>query len=495
MINNTPQQVPQQTLRPVYQMSTNNKSFLDMHYFLKRRGIKNNKFMLTLYDPDLAGIDPYDPNLNTIQKAKVLLEVRRNYWYFLREVVRVFQDGNPNGVPFKLDRGNLAFNFCSMYNMNIFFEMPRQVGKTTVAAIRYLYIYNFATANSLISVLHKDLAGAKDNLDKIKTLRNMLPSYLQMSQTWNLINGKKNKLSASVRAIQNTVNNNRIITLASARNEMAAANLLRGKTITLLWADEWAFCKFNDAAYINGMPALNTAFKNAKANNVPYGFTITTTAGILSSPEGKFAFDMIQDATEWDEAWYDLSPQQMMDIINSNMQSIFVYIKYTYIQLGLGEDWFFDICRKMAWNNVAIRREVQLEWIDQPENSPFDPDDIEALRGMVRDPMRTLMLLNKYKFNIYSLNGTATRKNPYGSGIPLNMHNIPIDPPIIGVDPSGGLGRDYSAISIIDSRTTELIAELKCNFLRIPDLARVLYCIVTTMMPNAVINIERNGVA
>ena len=43
-----------------YQMNTENKSFLEMHYYLKARGIKNNKFHLLLYDKDLAGVDPYD---------------------------------------------------------------------------------------------------------------------------------------------------------------------------------------------------------------------------------------------------------------------------------------------------------------------------------------------------------------------------------------------------------------------------------------------------
>ena len=39
-----------------------------------------------------------------------------------------------------------------------------------------------------------------------------------------------------------------------------------------------------------------------------------------------------------------------MDIINNNMNSIFVYIKYSYKQLGLGEKWFYDQCK----NNVCV---------------------------------------------------------------------------------------------------------------------------------------------
>ena len=72
------QQPPPRTV--YYHMSTRNKSFLDIHYFLKSIGIKNNKFMLALLDPDLAYINPHDPNLNAYYKQKVLRECLCNYW-------------------------------------------------------------------------------------------------------------------------------------------------------------------------------------------------------------------------------------------------------------------------------------------------------------------------------------------------------------------------------------------------------------------------------
>lgn len=480
---NSRQMVPQtQYLKPYYQMSTSNTSFLNMHHYLKAIGIKNNRFMLVLYDPDLAGVDPYDPNLSLAIKTKILKEVQRNYWYFLREVVRVPSSGSPQGIRYELNRGNLAYNFCTMYNLNTFFEMPRQVGKTMAANVRYLWIYNFGSANSAMLFMNKQHPDAKRNLDQMKTVRSMLPSYLQFDQEYSVVSGKKKKLPSTVTTIQNPFNHNIIRTSPSARNAMAAANLIRGHTITNLWLDEWAFTKFNDVIYVNGVPALMKAFENAAKVNAPYGVTITTTAGILSTPEGEYAFRMIQNATVFSEAWYDLSYQEIMDIIANNMNSNYVYIRYTYKQLGLGEQWFYRVCKEMEWNMVAIRREILLEWIDTPENSPFSQDDIEALRGMVHEPINTVLVLNKYNLNIYDT-------------IEVSMAGVPINPPIVGVDVSGGYKRDYTAISVIDSKTTKYIAGIKCNYMSIPDTARVLIWIVRTMMPNAVINIERNGVA
>ena len=71
---------PQQTINVTYDCKTRNQSFLDMHYFLRNKGLVNNKFFLVLYDSDLLGVDPRDPRLNIFMKRKILAECMRNYW-------------------------------------------------------------------------------------------------------------------------------------------------------------------------------------------------------------------------------------------------------------------------------------------------------------------------------------------------------------------------------------------------------------------------------
>ena len=122
-----PQRPPASThqIKRIYsQKTTKNKSFLDMHHYLKSIGVRNNEFMLTLIDPDLDGINPHDPHLNSFYKQKILRECLVNYWYFIREVVRV---PSPGGAPmmYKLTRGNLALSFCQALDLNIFYEAPR----------------------------------------------------------------------------------------------------------------------------------------------------------------------------------------------------------------------------------------------------------------------------------------------------------------------------------------------------------------------------------
>ena len=471
----------QHTFRPTvyYQLSTNNKSFVLMHQYLKSIGIKNNKFMLALLDKDLACVDPHDQTLNQFMKQKILRECMANYWYFLREVVRIpDQGGTGAGVKYELHRGNLALNFTMMLNLNVFLELPRQHYKTISVICRYLYLYNFGTSNSEMTLLHKKLDESKLNLQRLKDIRDCLPSYLRMNQPYSQ-DGKKIKVPDTIERIVHPLNGNKIRTVPSARNKIAAANLLRGRTIPLLWADEWAFIPFNDIIYLNTVPAFKTASLNAKRNHAPYGIVITTTPGFLTQDEGKVAYDMKNDATEFNEAWYDFTYAQIMQIIEANSKSNFVYIRFSYQQLGKSESWFKDICKDMLFKWDDIRREVLLEWSLGTSNSPFSTEDLETIARLVKEPIKIVYFLGKYIFNIYE-------EVEYFNGMPKY-------PPIIGVDVSGGYNRDASAICCVDSFTTKVFADLKCNYISTPELARVIYELVTKYMPNSVVNVERNG--
>ena len=464
-----------------FQMGTRNKSFLDMHKYLEAIGIKNNKFMLTLLDPDLAYVDPHDPNLNQYYKSKVLAECMVNFWYFVREVVRVpAQGGSGTGSYYTLTRGGMALFFCTIYNYNIFLDLPRQQGKTLSASIWYLWAFNFATSNSTFAFMHKSLDGSKKNLLGLKDLRDCLPSYLQMTESFT-VGDKKTKAQNSVMTLSHSINRNRIITVASARTRVAAQSLLRGMSVPLWWADEWAFAPYNEDIYLNAIPAWKRAAMNSEANGAPFGILFTTTPGFLTDEMGRYANNMREDATPFSENWYDLTKAQIDEIKAANMRSSFVYIRFTYQQLGRSEEWFKQICIDMQNKWEAIRREVLLEWADFSENSPFTQDELETVDRLTIDPIATIPL-NNNKFTL----------NMYGK-LEYKTNGEPVDPPIIGVDVSGGYKRDSSAITVIDSKTTKVIAILKCNYISQKDLAKCVYEIVTKYMPNAVVNVELNG--
>ena len=479
-----PQQQPQQQqqLKVSYHMSTRNKSFLEMHYFLRAKGIVNNAFMLSLIDTDLAGVDPFDPNLSLLMKQKIHNECRRNFWYYVRECVRVVQTGSPQGVPFILNRGNMAFFFTILQNINVWFELPRQQGKTLSAEVFYSWLYNYGTANTEIWFSHTKQAFAVDNLDAVKNIISMLPSYLQMRQEYSLIGDKKKKAKDNATSLENAITNNKINITSSARSKTAAGTLLRGKTIGHWWNDEFAFQPYNDVVYSSTAPALRTAFDNARYFGKPYGVIITTTPGVLTSEEGQYANEFRLECTPFNERMYDKTPEQMQAIVNSNIKSSFVYVSFTWQQLGKDSNWLFNQCREIGWHKIQdIRREIFLEWSLMSENCPFSTEDLEEIEKYVNHkPINEIEFMGQYIVKIYKL-------------IALDSNMVPRHPPIIGVDVGGGYRRDYSAFTIIDSQTTDVIATFKSNIISVRDFTRLLLEVVTYFYPNAILCIERNG--
>lgn len=462
------------------QWNTTNKSFLDMHYWLKLKGIKNNSFFLAIYDSGLKNIDPRDSRLPEVWKARVLRECMINPWYFLREIVRVPDTGGTvgGGVPYRLDRGNLALNFGFCNNWNMFFEEPRQFGKTTSALCWYLWIFNFKSTNTEIMFMNKKHDDSKMNLDRLKKLRAALPSYLQMDKIYG-VDGKALKAKSNVETLEHVKNGNKITTKPGARSKSAANGLGRGCTMPVHWYDEYAFILFNKIIYDAATPAYKTASKNAKLNHKPYGILITTTPGDLTTDEGINAFNTKENATVFHEEYYDWTPAQLEELRQTNTNSNFFYIRYTYRQLGAGEEYFKEMVKDLEKNWTAIRREVLLEWATMSNNSPFTTQDLDMVKSLVKkEPISKIHV------------GRAS--SPYFVDVweQANVNKFPV---IIGVDVSGGYQKDSSAITIIDSETTKVIGTFNCNFIPTRDLAKIIYELVVKYFPTAIVNIERNG--
>ena len=392
-------------------------------------------------------------------------------------MVRIPSQGGQvgGGERYKLHRGNLAMNFLFVINFNIFIELPRQFGKTTAALCRYLWIYNFGTSNSEIMFMHKDHDGSKGNLKTLKNIRDALPSYLQMSSAVNQ-EGKKLKVPNTVVMIQHPFNNNKITTKPSARTKDAANNLGRGSTIPVQNYDELAFMPYNEVVLMAAVPAFSRASQNAKAHNAPYGILISTTPGDLLTGPGQYAYQIRNKATPWKEDYYDMTYEQLCGLRDANHQSDMFLISYTYQQLGADQDYFKRMVVQMQSNWPLIRREVMLEWAETATDCPFSQEELDRIKLYNREPIRTIYFgrFKQYQFNIYD-----------------NLDLL--YPPIIGVDVAGATFNDSSAITVIDSKTTKVCATLNCNFIPADDLAEVIYELVTKYMPNAIVNVERNG--
>lgn len=157
---------------------TPNLSFLRMSIVLKRMGIHNNYFFLSLLDPKLKGVDPHSENLTLEQQARIVTECKRNIWYFVREVVRIPVAGDEHGIPYILNRGNLAFIWSFMNDVDVGWIMPRQTGKTYGTQVVVCYMMYVMGTNLDIGMFTKDATLVQDNVSRLKELKEGLPKWM-----------------------------------------------------------------------------------------------------------------------------------------------------------------------------------------------------------------------------------------------------------------------------------------------------------------------------
>lgn len=213
----------------IYDLKTKNLSFIQTAVDLKRVGVKNNMFFLKLYDRGLVGVDPFDPNLSPEYVMRITQECMINPWYFLRECVRIPDQGNPHGIPYMLNRAMLASAWLFLHGIDNYTTIPRQIGKTqsTVSILDWAFL--FGTTDSEFMFINMVYDKAVENLQRLKDQRDLLPKYLQFKLAYddegNTIEGTDN-----VKSLKNPGNGNKIVVKASATSVEKAEKIGRGST-------------------------------------------------------------------------------------------------------------------------------------------------------------------------------------------------------------------------------------------------------------------------
>ena len=451
----------------IYDVKTSNKSFLKMAKMLKDHGVKNNKFMLTLYDESLVGVDPWDPKLTQEQKISVYLETCRNYWYYIREVIRVPVAGA--NIQYNLHQGNLAVSYLRLKNKNLILEMPRQVGKTTATIIFDTWAFLFGTKNSRIVYMHKDTSqnGVLKNVKDFGEFIKSIPPYLK-----EMVSSKGD--TDNVESKINVKNKNILTIIGNPVSHEEANKRGRGISTPLVFIDEFAFVKFFDKIYKALGPAWKQASEFAKKNNVPYGLILATTPGDPDSDVGRFALKMIENALKWDMNYYDLSDEELNEILAKNSTNDFFYLRFDYKQCGKDEKFIEEAIRMNNGDMLTVRREYLLEWLTNFENSIFTAEELEKVRSSLKPPVLNLRVNKYYKFEFY--------EEPNWK---LNY--------IIGCDVSGGLSNDYSTMVICHPNDFHVVGIFHNNIISTDDFTELIIDVATIYFPNSLWVIERNS--
>lgn len=454
-------------LKPIIHHNTKNKSFIDVCRKLKQNNVKKYYFPLILYDEDLLHIDPSSEDLTNLETSKILNEVIRNPYYYFREICRVPVPGGLTN--FRLSIGNLAIIYTLINNLNLYIVLPRQQGKTMGILSVIHYFYRFTSEYTTALLFHKVYTDAKENLLRIKNLDEGMYEYLKI---WD---GKDDKINTEEMFLSRRTN--KIKAMPTAISEESADMLGRGHTAAIEYFDEFGFLRFNQVIYEAATFAQRTAAKYAKENNSPYSKIISTTPNNLDLDNGAYARQMLEDSAPMHFAIYDMDIEEVREYI-SNYRINFLYVEYSYKELGHDDIWFKEQCIDCNWNMLKIKREVLLEWTKSSDTSIFTE---EAIDRLYKNDMKEVIGMKKILDMGYVVNFLEVyrKDNVYG----------------IGVDVAGGLSNENSAFVVECIKTKKCIAYFKSKTIELSVFNKLLVHVLTVIFPNSVVSVERSSIS
>lgn len=449
--------------------STTNKTFIDMAEKLKQQGVKNNDFMLMLHDDGLKGVDPYDPNLSVNLKARVYIEICKNFWYFIREIARLPLEGGDTtkGNKYGLNLGNLAISYACVNNLNHIAILPRQQGKTVAETMFSTWTYNFRATNTKETYVHKAQQGSVDNLKMTKTFKELLPQYIKdFIISRSDVDNQEEKF--------NVQRGNQMRALSAANTDDGADKLGRGSTTAMVYFDEFAFLNRNKVVYNAMLPAQKTAALNAALNKSPYGIRITTTPNTLSKDEAIYCYEkIIGQACKFTYALYDIPEEDLHLFVDQNSMNNFVHIQYSWKELGRDQSWYDNLVKEMLGDRANAKRELDLVWPESGEGILFTEEELEKILENVKE-IHTTIAVNNYQIYFYEYPRIETNY-------------------IMSCDVSGGMSQDRSIITFIHPEDFRVVGLFMNSRIDIEQFTNLIAILSKNYFINAVINVENNS--
>ena len=453
-------------------VTTKNKSFLMISKLLRMMGVINNKFFLAIYNRDLIGVDPFDPNLTSKQKDMIAYECKINPWYYFRECVRVPFQGKTNGGPFKLNLANLALFWCHFNSMDLFLTIPRQNGKTVSTMALMSWFMFIGVQNVKIAMITKDSGLKQDNVSRLKEIRDYLPKYLVI----NMFKDGDNK-----EKVEYNLLGNEFRTLVSANSAQRADMQGRGITTPTQHWDEGPFCTNIEISYPIALGATTAARDQLRSLGIPCGIIHTSTAGDPSTKSGKFCKKLVGDAYRFKVNTYDcVDRDELVSRVRLNAASDMIYIEYSFKQLGKSEEWFIkEVLRRQTNTKIeVIARDYFNMWVSEIGKDLLPPDILQAVVASKVEPIE-IELIDGIEVNWYV--PRSVRDSREFGYLPL----------IIGTDVSENVGRDFTTFTIINPKDMSVVATFRCNDVNTMLVANMAYDLLK-LFPRSVWIPERN---
>jgi hypothetical protein len=459
------------THKCIIDYNTSNKSFLKMSMVLKKMGVKNHLFMLALSQPELVGVDPHSPNLTSEQEHRIAYEAKTNPWYFFRECLRVpSQGGEP--VPYELHRANMALIWCFFNSVDTYLTMPRQKGKT-VGALGLITGATYITgSNSNIAMFTKDADLRTENVRRIKALRDGIPSFMVMSG--NAANSNNQE------SVEYKPTNCKLLTFVAQSDSKRAAKQGRGESFLWSMWDELAYYENNHLSYPSAIAASEKVGADARKKGIPTATLITTTAGYTSTEAGKYAYNMKSRSLRFSERLYDCTNnQQLREMVEVGGSSGFVYLEYSYKQLGEDDEWLKKVSKNKPPEVIAV--DYLNKWIHGSGESVLPKKMLDLLEAGIEEPISVTIeenILMRWYADQGELDKPANKNIPY----------------ILASDTSDNIGKDFTTLVLLNPIDMAVVMTCRCNQSNMVYIAKLIFKLMERF-PRLIFIPERNRAA
>jgi len=429
----------------IWDTKTTNTSFLNFSALLKHMGVKNHLFMLALLQPDLQGVDPFDPLLSEEMKLKIKIECTFNPWYFIREVMRVPPAAGDTPIKLEANRGNISLWWSFLNHIDYFLVQIRQTGKSLNSDGISVWYQVFGARNSRSNLFTKgDLY--KEHIARLKKLRGLLPKYLV-----NIVK----KDTDNQKEFTNMSQGNRMVVYIPQKDEEAARNLGRGLTVPHNHTDEIAFLKNVHISLGVMLAGGGAAREEAARNGLPYGNIFTTTAGELDTPEGAYAYDLMTGGAEWNDHFYDCTNRtELYEVVRKqcrNKDAILINGTFNHRQLGKTDAWLRTKIAESRQTGDEVRRDYLNEWTSGNAKNPLTKDLLRKIMASVVKPE----FLEIDKTDYYSIRWYVPEREV--------REGLPGRELVMGMDTSNAVGRDNITGVILDTSTLETVGAWTVN--------------------------------
>ena len=313
----------------------------------------------------------------------------------------------------------------------------RQVGFSCITQCYICYCCTFFE-NVVIGVVSRSGSEASDFNRKTTSLIDELPEWIRPKY--------------AKRTEQTFILENGCQSFAAGVNPSNPQSIFRGKSLSILVADEVAFIPAIQDAYTAIAPALVKAQQTSKEVGNPYATLLISTPN-RTTGIGKFYFDM------WRQA-------------NAG-QSIFKPIKLHWKMIkefANDPSWYPTQCALLGNVKWRIAQELDMQFVANSD-ALFSTDTISKL-NTIDTPVQSVTTINGYDLKHYSI---PDKEKFY----------------LIGVDTASASGSDSSTIWIMDYETNEQVAEFQ-EKLRVDDFCPILEQ-VCKIFPNNLIIPECNS--